>query len=504
MYRPLLFTCLILNLFICPNLLKAQQGELVKIFIDFEHPEQVIEGFGASDAWTCQFAGLWPAAKRNKMADLLFSTALDKNGQPIGIGLNFWRLGIGAGSTEQGTASDIPDPWRRQESFLKLDGSYNDQALAGNVWFLKAAKARGVENFIGFVNSPHVRFTLNKKAYSSDGLCNLDFNKLDAFCEDMATQIKIIKEKTGIELDYLSPVNEPQWKWNEHKQEGCPYNNAEIGRLVIALSKTLGNHKYATKIQVAEAGQLDFLYDNGNVLKGSQVKDFFDPASANYIGGLKNVDRSISGHSYFTTSPDEKALKIRTAVATEVAKIKDLRYWMSEYCVLGDSLMKGEGRDLGIDPALFIAKLIHNDLSVSNATSWQWWLGISSGDYKDGLVYIDRNQSDGNVYESKMLWAMGNYSRFIPAGSTRLAVRSNASTEVLISTYLFKGELITVVVNTSTEDVKLLLNAKGKVLKKAMTYTTSATSNLSPFKESKQEINVPARSVKTIVYNGIL
>lgn len=501
MYNRLLLTCLVFTLVISSNLVSAQQTKLVKVYIDAGHPAQVIEGFGASDAWTCQFAGLWPEEKKTKMADLLFSTQMDKNGQPIGIGLNFWRLGIGAGSTEQGKESDIRDEWRRQESFLKLDGTYNEQAMAGNLWFLNAAKARGVKNFIGFVNSPHVRFTLNKKAYSSDGLCNLDFNKLDAFCEDMVTHIKIIKEKTGIELDYLSPVNEPQWKWDEHKQEGCPYNNTEIARLSNALSKTLDKHQYATKIQLAEAGQLDFLYNNGNTLKGNQVNDFFNSSSANYIGGLKNVDRSISGHSYFTTSPDQRALKVRSAVAAEVAKIKGLRYWMSEYCILGDSLMKGEGRDLNIDPALFIAKLIHNDLSVSNATTWQWWLAVSSGDYKDGLVYIDRNQSDGNVYESKMLWALGNYSRFIPAGSVRLPVRSDAGNDVLISSYIHKKKLITVVVNMSTEDVLVSLNAEGKKLKKAMTYTTSATLSLAPLSAGTNEINVPARSVKTIINN---
>ncbi len=498
MYKSRLFKCVV-ALLISSNLAIAQQARRIKVDIDLGHPAQVIEGFGASDAWTCQFAGLWPEDKKTKMADLLFSTKMDKNGQPLGIGLNFWRLGIGAGSAEQGKESDIRDQWRRQESFLKLDGTYNEQAMAGNIWFVNAAKARGVKNFVGFVNSPHVRFTLNKKAYSSDGLCNLDFNKLDAFCEDLAAQIKIIKEKTGVEFNYVSPVNEPQWKWDEHKQEGCPYNNSEIAGLVKGLSKTLDKHRLTTKIQLAEAGQLDFLYDNGNLSKGNQVNDFFNPASANYIGQLKNVDRSISGHSYFTTSPDQRAVQIRSAVAAEVAKIKGLRYWMSEYCVLGDSLMKGEGRDLNIDPALFIAKLIHNDLSISNASSWQWWLAISSGDYKDGLVYIDRNQQDGNVYESKILWALGNYSRFIPAGSMRLPVRSDAGNEVLISSYIHKKKLITVVVNTSNEALLVSLNAEGRRLKKAMTYTTSATLSLAPLAADTKEVNVPARSVKTII-----
>jgi len=499
MHDRLFLKCIICVLFLSSNLARAQEVNLIKADIDTEHPEQIIEGFGASDAWSCQFAGLWPEDKRAKMADLLFSTKMDKAGQPIGIGLNFWRFGIGAGSAEQGKESNIADPWRRQASFLKLDGTYNDQAMSGNLWFLNAAKTRGVKNFVGFINSPHVRFTLNKKAYSSDGLCNLDFDKLDAFCEDITKQIKLIKEKMGIELNNISPINEPQWKWNEHSQEGCPYTNTEIVRLVNALSKALAVHGLATKIQLAEAGQLDFLYDNANSLKGYQVNSFFNPSSENYIGGLGNVDKSISGHSYFTTSPEQRAIKIRSSVAAEVAKIKGLRYWMSEYCILGDSLMKGEGRDLTIDPALFIAKVIHNDLSVSNASTWQWWLSISPNDYKDGLIYIDKKQVNGNVYESKMLWVLGNYSRFIPAGSVRVPVHCNADNDVLISSYIHKGKLITVVVNTRAKDVIVSLSCKGRKFKKAIAYTTSSALNLSPSYSDTNEINVPARSVKTII-----
>lgn len=74
MYKRLLFKCLVFTLLITSNLVTAQQARLVKAYIDAGHPAQMIEGFGASDAWTCQFAGLWPDDKRTKMADLLFST----------------------------------------------------------------------------------------------------------------------------------------------------------------------------------------------------------------------------------------------------------------------------------------------------------------------------------------------------------------------------------------------------------------------------------------------
>ncbi len=65
---------------------------------------------------------------------------------------------------------------------------------------------------------------------------------------------------------------------------------------------------------------------------------------------------------------------------------------MSEYCILGSY---GPGRDLGIDPALYVARTIHFDLTRANAAAWQWWTAVSTEDYKDGLIYTDfKNAGD--------------------------------------------------------------------------------------------------------------
>jgi len=479
------------------------QRSVVIVYIDPTVQFQTIEGFGASDAWSCQFAGLWPEEKRNKMVDLLFSKQTTATGQPIGIGLNTWRFSIGAGSAAQGKASDIGDEWRRQYAFLQSDGTYDWKAMPGQTWFLKAAKIRGVNQFIGFVNSPHVRFTKNGKAYSTDGNCNLNFDKLAEFSADLVTTIKGIRKTTGITLDYLSPANEPQWKWNEHNQEGCPYSNTELSILYSGVNDAFSKNQLDTKIQIGEAGQLDYLYNNGNAAKGNQVFQFFNAASPNYIGNLSHIDNSISGHSYFTTSPESKFIDVRKKTAEAVAKVKGLRYWMSEYCILGDAVVKGEKRDLGMAPALFIAKLIHHDLVLSNATSWQWWLAISASDYKDGLVYIDKNKTDGQVYDSKMLWALGNYSRFVSAGSKRVQVSllEEKAQQIYVSGYLQAKKLVTIVVNPTDHDIDLQMEIKGGKLKQIQTYVTSTNYNLSPYKQYKdsRQVLIPAQSVTTII-----
>src|SRR5690606_18405882 len=118
------------------------QTDVVTLSIDVSERFQRIDNFGASDAWACQFVGNWPIEKKNAIADLLFSTDTASNGQPEGIGLSLWRFNIGAGSAQQGEQSSIKDEWRRAESFLGEDGSYNWQRQAGQVWFLKAAQER--------------------------------------------------------------------------------------------------------------------------------------------------------------------------------------------------------------------------------------------------------------------------------------------------------------------------------------------------------------------------
>ena len=46
-----------------------------------------------------------------------------KTDKPKGIGLSLWRFNVGAGSAEQGEASQIASPWMRTECFLQADGN---------------------------------------------------------------------------------------------------------------------------------------------------------------------------------------------------------------------------------------------------------------------------------------------------------------------------------------------------------------------------------------------
>jgi len=470
---------------------------------------QTIEHFGASDAWSVQFVGEWPEQKKHGIAELLFSQENDSDGNPKGIGLSMWRFNVGAGSAQQGEESGIRDEWRRAESFLESDGSYNWERQSGQVWFANAAKEFGVGKLLIFPNSPPVSMTKTGKAYAKDGQSNLGEENYQAFGEYLSQVIMGLQEK-GLKVDYVSPVNEPQWDWSDGGQEGTPFWNSEIFGIVRALDKALSEENLNTKIDVAEAGKINYLYEQADKEgRGNQVAEFFQPESSNYIGDLTHVSSTVSAHSYFTTSPFEAAVNQRERVASAVSTVQGLSYWMSEYCILGDNggEINGSGRDLGIDPALYVARVIHNDLTVSNASAWHWWLAISPYDYKDGLIYIDKQKEDGNYYESKMLWALGNYSRFVKPGYQRIGVEVNKAKqqnpELLVSAYQSKPneELVFVLVNSGIKDISVNLTADGNLTSVQGLYVTSKDMDLELLDTESFDntILIPARSIITVL-----
>jgi O-glycosyl hydrolase len=414
---------------------KPDDGSVLKLTIEAAATRQTVHGFGASDAWSCQFIGKnWPEDKKEQMADWLFSTELDAEGHPKGIGLNTWRFNIGAGSSEQGTASEIEDEWRRAESFMTGKGIYDWSKHQGQRWFLKAAKERGVNQFIGFVNSPPVSLTKNGKAFSSDkNSYNLVEENYSLFANYLADIAIKLNELDGVKLKYISPFNEPQWDWTNKSQEGTPAQNTEIATATRVINSFFEQKGVDALLEIPESAQLNFMYENGGKAgRGYQVYSFFDPASSEYLGNLSKVAPKIAAHSYYTTWPLTDMTTTRRKVQDAIkSNPEPVEFWMSEYCVLeNNSEIEGNGRDLGMKTALYTSRVIFTDLAIANASSWQWWLAISPYDYKDGLIYIDYNKNDGALYDSKTLWALGNYSRFIKDGMQRVMLtRSDAKTD---------------------------------------------------------------------------
>jgi O-glycosyl hydrolase len=500
--------------------LQTSVPSTLTLTVDTNDRRQTIHNFGASDCWTIQYVGRWPAAKREAIADLLFETGLDAANNPRGVGLSLWRFNVGAGSHRQ---NYISDAWRRTDTFLSADYStYDWSAQAGQRWFLHAAKTRGCEQFIAFCNSPPINMTKNGRAYcdAASGSTNLRSDKIADFAVYLATILKHFADAEGILFNYVSPFNEPNWDWNGNGQEGCRYYNTDIKQVVHALHPELQNRDLGTEIELPEAGDIQYLYGRSDT-RGDYIDSFFEPRSSFYIGD--KIAHKVAAHSYFTCWPEnDRLVGMRQTLRGKLDDYPGLEYWMTEYCLLipGGSWVPveyrgyGNGRNLGIDPALWMARVIHHDLTVAEASAWQWWLAVSRYDYKDGLVYVDNNQSDGNYYQSKMLWAMGNFSRFIRPGMQRVVVhRSDGATpddttkDLMVSGYYDDNSetVVAVFVNWARQDKAVNLEFPNSNVDILIPYVTKGNSldsdNLTAYSllSPNDKFAIPARSVVTVV-----
>lgn len=484
---------------------------------------QSIDGFGASDAWSMRFVGLMPDTLQSKVADLLFSSDNDASGNPKGIGLSIWRFNIGAGSVEQGDRSMINNA-TRTECFLSADGTYDWTKQLGQRNFLKLAKERGVPYLLGFLNSPPVFFTQNGLATNTGrgGDYNLKEDKYGDFARFMADVVIGLKKQDGITLDYISPINEPDghWNWQGPKQEGSPASNREIARVARMLDKEFRHRGLDTKIIIPESSDYRCMMSihETDWQRGYEIQSFFSPDSTDtFIGNLSNLPRLMAGHSYWTNTPVETMKQTRIAL-NDTLKKYGVDFWQSEVCIMGndEEIGGGNGYDRTMKTALYVARMIHHDLVYANARSWQWWRAVG-GDYKDGLLHQYKDASTGNdeIVDSKLLWALGNYSRFIRPGALRIDVTeieesgqtvSDSATDpygLMLSAYRNPdGSIVLVAINYSDNEKTFRLELPAGVSRLSRAYMTSETENhnLSLTKvDSAGEIAIPPKSIITLL-----
>ncbi|MGZ3755163.1 MAG: glycoside hydrolase [Mucilaginibacter sp.] len=501
----------------------AQPGRdtVITINIDFSKTAQTIDNIGTSACWFSEGIGkYWPVEKREKIAQLLFSRKFDSAGNPEGIGVSAFRFNIGAGTSEQGDSSGIKDFRKRTECFLNPNGTYDWSKQAGYQYFLKKANDYGVETLIGFSNSPPVQFTKNGLGYKTekDYAANLKPEFYEAYANFLAQVAKHF-DGEGIHLNYISPVNEPQWDWSNKymagSQEGSPWKNDDIFKIVKALDKSLGQQKLDSKILITEAGQLNYLY-GGKTGTSQQIQQFFAPKSQLFLGDLRHVPKIAGGHGYFTEANDSILTNVRRHVA-DTTKAYGVNYWQTEYSMLADGYKEGsKDRRTAMDCALFLAKVIHTDLTVGNAAAWQFWNAFEPGNSDFNTRYYlialkaQPDFKDGDFTATKNLWALGHYSRFVRPGMQRLIANTDIPAaqqkNLMVSAYKDKNnKLVIVCINYGKDAIKLQLDLRNtqRRYKELTTYLTTGDKDVNMKALSTQSylkaIMMPARSIASML-----
>lgn len=485
---------------------------------------QTMVSFGASDCWMPAFVGEHWTSNRNEIAELLFSTDI-VDGQPQGIGLSLWRVNLGGGTMEQGDDSGISDLSRRTESYLNDDLTLDWTRCEGQRYFMQRAKELGCEQFILFSNTPPVQYTKNGKGFSNEnGRANLKEDCYDDFAAYMA-DVAAHYESEGYDITHISPANEPQYAWNDGGQEGCAWTNEEIARLARELDDALTTRGLNTQILLGEAGDWEYLYrTKDDADRSNVIQAFFEPSSSAYVGDLSHVPHLICGHSYWTDGTWNGMRDVRERLA-QTASQYNVEVWQSEWSMLGDNYSSTEFGSYDtattMDIALYMSRVIHNDLTVAGVTSWSYWtsMSISQWGQKNRFLLIslmpngwtgdggDMNAlRNGGTYEATpTLWVLGNYSRFIRPGYQRIALTANDSMNFFGSAWISPDgkEIVAVYTNYSGTGVRLNETRTGwnGEVASIKTYTTTQKKNLKEKSFNKDEtVVLDEESVTTVVY----
>jgi O-glycosyl hydrolase len=181
---------------------------------------QTVDGFGASGAWWVNDLADFSSGVKSQVGDLLFDES--------GLDLSIYRYNIGGGGT------GVTDPTRAPQSLMTSVGTYDWTRDPGGSYFLQSASDHGVPTLLGFVNSAPKDWTSN--AQSCGG--TLVSGDESAYADYLA-DITAHWAANGINLDYLSPMNEPDSSFSGCGQEGMAVPVSQRAAVIKALGSTL-------------------------------------------------------------------------------------------------------------------------------------------------------------------------------------------------------------------------------------------------------------------------
>jgi len=213
------------------------------------------------------------------------------------------------------------------------------------------------------------------------------------------------------------------------------------------------------------------------------------------------------------------------AQAAKAAASAGKPLWQTEVCCYADFHTYGAQWDPGIDNALWLADTLSDDLTIGQMSAYDWWVALSPAigcdpaiqtscgsklndvGYNDGLVYFNPNfatDHDNRLIPTKRLWALGNYSKFVPPGAIRYGI-SGLPNSIRASAFKVGSHWRVVAINDAPTaagpaTVQLML-PNGKLASPSAAYRTSATENLQRVGNTHHNCTLvlPSQSITTFI-----
>lgn len=297
----------------------------------------------------------------------------------------------------------------------------------------------------------------------------LDPARYADYADVLADYVLGFEAHMGAKLTALSLQNEPSY---QAKYESCDWTAAQFHDFIAALKTEFTNKGVFTKLP-----KLTIMAPEANNMKEDLILPTLADASLASLVGI------VAGHQYEFGYGGDPLSVAPPSFTKSLAANK--RLWMTEWSV-GKF---GDGTDIASNLAL--AKLIHTDFTASSLNAFVYW-------WTSSLV-------DSAKVPKKVLWTLGQFSRFIRPGWVRVDADAAPTSSILLSAFTNPAgtEAAIVAVNMGTSADTLAIQLDSKKFGTVTPYRTSATENMAKLPAiaggtTTVTVTVPAQSITTL------
>ena len=386
-------------LFSTASLLEAHSAMAIDVGTtdaDFNHR---FEAWGTSLSWWAnEVGGQTNTQGREELLDLFFDP-------DNGLGMNFVRYNIGAGSNPDDSIQNITRPGAELQGFVPNEPSdvsnistwdfdFNQDATQRLV--LDGAIGRGVTQVEAFANSAPWWMTISGSSSGNPGRRNLNTRNYDAFADYLLEVNDHFQNELGIHFETLAPVNEPgTFFWNNQtgsgggqQQEGMNVpRGTDQNNLYVAFGEAIANAGIDLKLIGLEETSSEASVDSWERLS-DEAKSFIQQINTHTYSAFGNT-RTTAGSSQ----------ELLAAAQTE-----DVGIYATEF---------GTGQG-----ATRLARQISADIRYLDAAGWTYWQALEDNNGSGwGLAIANFNGSNDEYDVQDGYFAFKQFSAFIRPGS---------------------------------------------------------------------------------------
>lgn len=452
------------------------------IRIQPESKQQEIDGFGCNFGWA---EAVYGCTKREQIMDDLY-------------GENGLRFNIYRGEVCASSASDDGKTFnfKTQENYHLGAHSAEAKALFSSnadkfkeyaqLWiidYLCKKKLMDIYYFFSVWTPPIVWKSFDEGEVASGGSGSFNSKYSKEYAEFLTGFAKAFKEKFGINVYGISGWNEPDQAMGGW--DGCMWGNQQMADFVM---KNL-------RPELNRQGLQDTKIIYGELPWWANAVEWVETALKSNPG-LVDADIVAAGHGYSTV--DANILPMKTA------EENGIHVWQTETC-------DDKTRDETWNDAMKWAKNYHDYLTKARTNAVVWWAGARQcSTTGENLLQTNAWDFSTDYYRVDRYYSIGQFSRYIKRGSTRVDVETVSTTanriprDLSASAYIKDDTYTIVLVNKSkSKACDALLEIEGKEFESMVSYTSNSSvkwfrKKLNPSSTGKRSVNVPKYSVVTI------